>query len=101
MWRTSGTGGTLSQIDWTRLCHSGLAPNGALLQTGPLRKAACALQALDALDLKTSSWIATPPAIRALGGALFCDRRYDTVFVHHNGAQSYLVARGYRGMLRV
>lgn len=60
-----------------------------------------ALQALDAFDLKTSSWIATPPAIRALGGALFCDRRYDTVFLYHNGAQSYYAARGFRGMLRV
>ncbi|MCU0646713.1 MAG: DUF4256 domain-containing protein [Gemmatimonadaceae bacterium] len=60
-----------------------------------------ALQILGAFDLKTSSWIATPPAIRALGGALFCDRRYDTVFVYHNGAQSYYAARGFRGSLRV
>lgn len=59
------------------------------------------LQTLGEFDLKTSSWIQTPPAIRKLGGALFCDRRYDTVFVYHNGAQSYYAARGYRGMLRV
>jgi hypothetical protein len=60
-----------------------------------------ALQALGEFDLKTSSWIATPPAIRALGGALFCDRRYGQVFVYHNGAQSYYAARGFRGLLRV
>jgi hypothetical protein len=60
-----------------------------------------ALQELGEYDLKTSSWIATPPAIRKLGGALFCDRRYDTVFVYHNGAESYYAARGFRGMLRV
>lgn len=59
------------------------------------------LQTLGAFDLKTSSWIATPPAIRKLGGALFCDRRYDTVFVYHNGAQSYYAARGFRGALKV
>lgn len=59
------------------------------------------LQKLGAFDLKTSSWIATPPAIRKLGGALFCDRRYDTVFVYHNGAQSYYAARGFRGALKV
>jgi hypothetical protein len=59
------------------------------------------LQKLGAFDLKTSSWIKTPPAIRKLGGALFCDRRYDTVFVYHNGAQSYYAARGYRGALKV
>ena len=59
------------------------------------------LQQLGDFDAKTSSWIGTPPAIRALGGALFCDRRYDTVFVYHNGAQSYYAARGFRGMLRV
>jgi len=59
------------------------------------------LQKLGAFDLKTSSWIATPPAIRKLGGALFCDRRYDTVFVYHNGAQSYYAARGFRGLLKV
>ena len=59
------------------------------------------LQRLGEFDLKTSSWIATPPAIRKLGGALFCDRRYDQVFTYHNGAESYYAARGFRGMLRV
>lgn len=52
-------------------------------------------------DLKTSSWIRTPNAIRELGGALFCDRRYDHVFTYHNGAQSYYAARGFRGLLKV
>lgn len=60
-----------------------------------------ALQALGAFDLKTSSWIRTPPEVRSLGGALFCDRRYGRVFVYHNGAQSYYAARGFRGLLRV
>jgi hypothetical protein len=59
------------------------------------------LQALGKFDLKTSSWIQTPANIRKLGGALFCDRRYDTVFVYHNGAESYYAARGFRGSLRV
>ncbi len=59
------------------------------------------LQKLGEFDLKTSSWIKTPEKIRKLGGAIFCDRRYDTVFVYHNGAQSYYAARGFRGMLRV
>jgi len=59
------------------------------------------LQSLGEFDLKTSSWIKTPKEIRALGGALFCDRRYDTVFVYHNGANSYYAARAFRGMLRV
>lgn len=59
------------------------------------------LQTLGSFDTKTSSWVATPPAIRELGGALFCDRRYDHVFVYHNGAQSYYAARGFRGVLRV
>ena len=59
------------------------------------------LQELGEFDLKTSSWIATPTDIRKLGGALFCDRRYDTVFVYHNGAESYYAARGFRGSLRV
>jgi hypothetical protein len=59
------------------------------------------LQQLGSFDLKTSSWIQTPPAIRKLGGALFCDRRYDHVFVYHNGAQSYYAARGFRGWLQV
>jgi Protein of unknown function (DUF4256) len=60
-----------------------------------------ALQQVGEFDLKTSSWIVTTPAVRALGGALFCDRRYDQVFVYHNGAQSYYAARGFRGLLRV
>ncbi|HRO45994.1 DUF4256 domain-containing protein [Agriterribacter sp.] len=59
------------------------------------------LQQLGEFDLKTSSWILTPTAIRKLGGALFCDRRYNTVFVYHNGAESYYAARGFRGSLRV
>lgn len=59
------------------------------------------LQKLGAFDLKTSSWVKTPAAIRKLGGALFCDRRYDTVFTYHNGAESYYAARGFRGWLRV
>jgi len=59
------------------------------------------LQKIGAFDLKTSSWIKTPPDIRKLGGALFADRRYDTVFVYHNGAESYYAARGFRGMLKV
>jgi hypothetical protein len=59
------------------------------------------LQKLGKFDLKTSSWVKTPSAIRELGGALFCDRRYDTVFVYHNGAESYYAARGFRGLLRV
>jgi hypothetical protein len=59
------------------------------------------LQTKGQFDLKTSSWVRTPPRIRGLGGALFCDRRYDTVFVYHNGAQSYYAARGFRGALRV
>jgi hypothetical protein len=59
------------------------------------------LQALGNFDAKTSSWVKTPPEIRKLGGAIFCDRRYDTVFVYHNGAESYYAARGFRGSLRV
>jgi hypothetical protein len=59
------------------------------------------LQKLGEFDTKTSSWVNTPPQIRALGGAIFCDRRYDTVFVYHNGAESYYAARGFRGWLRV
>jgi Protein of unknown function (DUF4256) len=59
------------------------------------------LQRLGKFDTKTSSWVKTPPAIRRLGGALFCDRRYDTVFVYHNGAESYYAARGFRGSLKV
>ncbi len=60
-----------------------------------------ALQELGEFDLKTSSWIKTPPEIRTLDGALFCDRRYDHVFVYHNGSQSYYSARGFRGALKV
>jgi len=59
------------------------------------------LQKLGAFDTKTSSWVKTPADIRKRGGALFCDRRYDTVFVYHNGADSYYAARGFRGSLRV
>lgn len=59
------------------------------------------LQELGEFDLKTSSWVKTPVAVRELGGALFCDRRYDQVFLYHNGAESYYAARGFRGMLRV
>lgn len=59
------------------------------------------LQNLGDFDLKTSSWIQTPDEIRKLGGALFCDRRYNTVFLYHNGAQSYYAARGFRGMIRL
>ena len=59
------------------------------------------LQQLGSFDIKTSSWIKTPADIRKLGGALFCDRRYDTVFLYHNGADSYYAARGFRGSLRV
>ena len=59
------------------------------------------LQKLGQFDTKTSSWVKTPSAIRKLGGALFCDRRFDTVFVYHNGAESYYAARGFRGSLRV
>ncbi|MBP9779260.1 DUF4256 domain-containing protein [Candidatus Gracilibacteria bacterium] len=59
------------------------------------------LQSLEEFDLKTSSWIATPPDIRKLGGALFCDKRYDTIFTYHNGADSYYAARGWRGSVRI
>jgi hypothetical protein len=59
------------------------------------------LQKLGNFDNKTSSWVKTPDRIRKLGGAIFCDRRYDTVFVYHNGADSYYAARGFRGSLRV
>ena len=59
------------------------------------------LQKLGQFDAKTSSWVKTPPEIRKLGGALFCDRRFNTVFVYHNGAESYYAARGFRGSLRV
>ncbi|MGX9136093.1 DUF4256 domain-containing protein [Rummeliibacillus sp. JY-2-4R] len=59
------------------------------------------LQELGNFDTKSSSWVITPDNIRKLGGAIFCDRRYDTVFVYHNGAESYYAARGFRGSLRV
>jgi hypothetical protein len=59
------------------------------------------LQKLGTFDTKTSSWVKTPSNIRNLGGALFCDRRFDTVFLYHNGAESYYAARGFRGWLRV
>ena len=59
------------------------------------------MQALGVFDTKTSSWVQTPPDIRKLGGALFCDRRYDTVFTYHNGAESYYASRGFRGSIRV
>ena len=59
------------------------------------------LQKLGNFDTKTSSWVKTPADIRKLGGALFCDRRYNTVFLYHNGAESYYAARGFRGSLRV
>jgi hypothetical protein len=59
------------------------------------------LQKLGEFDPKSSSWVKTPPEIRKLGGALYCDRRYDTVFLYHNGADSYYAARGFRGLLRV
>lgn len=68
-----------------------------LLNEGQYRR----LQQLGEFDIKTSSWVDTPGDIRALGGALFCDRRYGKVFVYHNGAQSYYAARAFRGMLRV
>lgn len=57
------------------------------------------LQALFPFDMKTSSWVASPAAMRSLGGALFCDRRYDMVFVYHNGAESYYAGRGFRAVL--
>jgi len=59
------------------------------------------LQKIGNFDTKTSSWIKTPPEIRKLGGALFCDRRYDHVFVYHNGAESYYAARGFRGSIKI
>jgi len=59
------------------------------------------LQTLGDFDTKTSSWVKTPSAIRKLGGALFCDRRYDHVFTYHNGAESYYASRAFRGWLKV
>lgn len=59
------------------------------------------LQKIGEFDLKTSSWVKTPEKIRKLGGAIFCDRRYDTVFTYHNGAESYYASRGFRGVIRI
>lgn len=59
------------------------------------------LQQMGDFDSKTSSWVKTPPNVRKLGGAIFCDRRFDTVFTYHNGAESYYAGRGFRGSLRV
>jgi hypothetical protein len=59
------------------------------------------LQSLGKFDLKTSSWVQTPAAIRKLGGAIFCDCRYDQVFTYHNGAESYYAARGFRGAISI
>jgi hypothetical protein len=59
------------------------------------------LQELGSFDTKTSSWVKTPARIRKLGGALFCDRRFDTVFTYHNGAESYYAGRGFRGWLKI
>jgi len=59
------------------------------------------LQQLGSFDTKTSSWVLTPPDIRKLGGAVFCDRRYNTIFLYHNGAESYYAARGFRGSIKV
>jgi hypothetical protein len=73
------------------------AMGAALLTVDEYRE----LQTLDQFDTTTSSWVQTPAKIRKLGGALFCDRRYDTVFVYHNGAESYYAARGFRCSLRV
>lgn len=77
--------------------HVAAAMGVELLTEGEYRQ----LQQLGEFDTKTSSWVKTPSRIRELGGALFCDRRYDTVFVYHNGAQSYYAARGFRGSLRI
>ncbi len=73
------------------------AMGARLLTVGEYRR----LQELDEFDTTTSSWVQTPTEVRALGGALFCDRRYDTVFVYHNGAESYYAARGFRCLLCV
>ena len=73
------------------------AMGAALLTVTEYRR----LQELEPFDTTTSSWVHTPARIRKLGGALFCDRRYDTVFVYHNGAESYYAARGFRCSLRV
>jgi hypothetical protein len=73
------------------------AMGAAILTVAQYRR----LQELEPFDTTTSSWVRTPPRIRRLGGALFCDRRYDTVFVYHNGADAYYGARGFRCSLRV
>ena len=73
------------------------AMGAALLTEAEYRR----LQELGSFDTTTSSWIQTPAKVRKLGGALFCDRRYDTIFVYHNGAESYYAARGFRCSLRV
>jgi hypothetical protein len=73
------------------------AMGATILTTAEYRR----LQELGEFDTKTSSWVRTPTRIRKLGGALFCDRRYDTVFVYHNGAESYYAGRGFRCSLRV
>jgi hypothetical protein len=98
------------------LCYDGDAlaarkenkPKGSVLQTATAmgielltEEQYRALQKLGEFDRKTSSWIRTPPDIRKLGGALFCDRRYGHVFVYHNGAESYYAARGFRGLLTI
>ena len=77
--------------------HVAAAMGIELLTEGQYRQ----LQDLGEFDTKTSSWLQTPPAIRKRGGALFADRRYDHVFVYHNGADSYYASRGFRGLLRV
>ncbi len=83
-------------------------PSGATLELAALMgiELLCetqyrSLQRIEPFDRKTSSWVQTPASVRALGGALFCDRRYDTVFTYHNGAESYYAARGFRGRLVV
>ena len=82
---------------WTSAVQMAAAMGAALLTVEEYQR----LQTLGEFDTKTSSWVHTPVAIRSLGGALFCDRRYDTVFVYHNGAESYYAARGFRCSLRV
>ncbi|NOT07979.1 MAG: DUF4256 domain-containing protein [Gemmatimonadales bacterium] len=77
--------------------HMATAMGAALLTVDEYR----ALQELGEFDTTTSSWVQTPVAMRQLGGALFCDRRYDTIFVYHNGAESYYAARGFRCSLKV
>ena len=76
-------------------------PGGAVVTTLLTEAEYRSLQEIEPFDTTTSSWVQTPAQIRKLGGALFCDRRYDTVFVYHNGAESYYAARGFRCSLRV